>query len=69
MKLQTIFWKEEDMYVIREVAAGVTTQGHTMKEAMANIKEAVSLYIEEMPDAKEDLAKMNVIGALNVEIP
>ena len=68
MKLQTVFWKEEDMYVIKEVITGVTTQGHTMEEALANIKEAVGLYIEEMPEAKEDLSKMNVIGAMNVEI-
>lgn len=69
MNLQTVFWKEEDMYVIKEVITGVTTQGYTMEEALANIKEAVGLYIEEMPEAKEDLSKMNVIGAMNVEIP
>ena len=30
MKLQTIFWKEDGMYVIKEAATGVTTQGHTI---------------------------------------
>ena len=69
MKLQTVFWKEDDMYVIKEAATGVTTQGHTIEDAMTNIKEAVSLYLEEMPDAKESIQNMDVVGALSVEIP
>ncbi len=69
MKLQTIFWKEDDVYVIKEVATGVITQGNTIEEVMTNIKEAVSLYLEEMPDAKESIQNMDMIGALSVEIP
>ncbi len=69
MKLQTIFWKEDDTYVIKEVATGVTTQGHTIEEALANIKEAISLYLEEMPDTKESIQNMDMVGALSVEIP
>ena len=69
MKLQTVFWKEDDMYIIKEVATGVTTQGNTMEEALANLKEAVSLYVEEMPDAREMLTNMNTVGAISVEIP
>ena len=69
MKLQTVFWKEDDMYVIKEVATGVTTQGHSIEDAMANIREAVGLYLEEMPDAKESIQNMDMVGALSVEIP
>ena len=69
MKLQTIFWKEGDMYVIKDAATGVTTQCHTIEGAMANIKEAVALYLEEMPDVKKSIQSMNVVGALSVEIP
>ncbi|PIN82135.1 MAG: type II toxin-antitoxin system HicB family antitoxin [Nitrosopumilales archaeon CG15_BIG_FIL_POST_REV_8_21_14_020_33_23] len=69
MKLQTVFWKEDDMYIIKEVVTGVTTQGNTMEEALANLKEAVSLYVEEMPDAREMLTSMNTVGAVSVEIP
>ena len=68
VKLQTVFWKEDGMYVIKEAATGVTTQGNTIEEALANIKEAVSLYLEEMPDAKESLKNMDMVGALSVEI-
>ncbi len=69
MKLQTIFWKEDNMYVIKEASTGVTTQGHTLEEALVNIKEAVSLYLEELPDLKYTIENMDVVGALSVEIP
>ncbi|MDE0090873.1 MAG: type II toxin-antitoxin system HicB family antitoxin [Thaumarchaeota archaeon] len=69
VKMHTVFWKEEDTYVIKEVSTGVTTQGDTMEEAVSNIKEAVSLYLEEKPDAREFLANGNPDGAINVEIP
>lgn len=68
MELQTIVWKEEDMYIIKEVATGVTTQGKTIEEAIENIKEAVELYLEEMPEVREDLKSMKTIGAVSVEI-
>ena len=68
MRLQTIFWKEDDMYVIKEAATGVTTQGHTLEETLANIK-AVSLYLAEMPDTKDVIENMDMVGALSVKIP
>ncbi len=69
MKLQTIFWKEDGMYVIKEAATGVTTQGHTIEEALTNIKEAVSIYLEELPDTKNTIENMDMVGASSVEIP
>jgi len=69
VKLQTVFWKEDDMYVIKEATTGVTTQGLTIEDAMTNIKEAVGLYLEEVPDAKESIRNMETAGAISVEIP
>ena len=68
MNLQTVFWKEEDMYIIKEIYTGITTQGNTIEEASENIKEAVCLYLEEVPDAKDLIEGMNVVGAINVKI-
>ncbi len=68
MKLQTIVWKEGKTYVIKEAVTGVTTQGKTIEEAMKNIKEAVTLYLEEMPKIRSELRHMNAIGAVSVEI-
>ena len=68
MKLQTAVWKEGKTYVIKEVITGVTTQGKTIEEAMKNIKEAVSLYLEEMPIVRKELKHIAEIGAVSVEI-
>ncbi len=68
MKMQTIIWKEDKTYVIKEAITGVTTQGKTIEEAMKNIKEAVSLYLEEMPRVRKGLKHMITIGAISVEI-
>ncbi|HEX9845326.1 MAG TPA: type II toxin-antitoxin system HicB family antitoxin [Candidatus Nitrosotenuis sp.] len=69
MKLQTILWKEDDVYVIKEAITGVTTQGSTVEEALTNLKEAVSLYVDEVPEAREIITKATTVGALSVEIP
>ncbi len=66
MRLNVIIWKEEDMFVVREVFTGVTTQGKTIEEALENIKEAVELYLEELPELKEELEKKEIIGVMNV---
>lgn len=69
MKFQTIFWKEDDMYVIKKVTAGVTTQGRTIDEALANIKEAVHIYLEEMPDVKNTIQNMDMVGITSLKVP
>ncbi len=56
------------MYVIKEVITGVTTQGKTIEEAMDNLKEAVELYLEEIPEMVEELKDIKAIGAVSVEI-
>ncbi len=66
MKLNVIVWKEEDTFIVREVFTGVTTQGKTIEEALENIKEAVELYLEELPELKEELEKREIIGVMNV---
>jgi len=68
MRLQTVIWKEEDMYVIKEVITGVTTQGKSIEEAINNLKEAIILYLEEVPEAVEKIKSTETIGAINVEI-
>jgi predicted RNase H-like HicB family nuclease len=53
MEFQTVIWKEESMYVIKEVFTGVTTQGKTIEIAINNLKEALELYLEEFPGIKK----------------
>ncbi len=68
MELQTVVWKEDNVYVIKEVVTGVTTQGKTIEECIDNIKEAIELYLEEMPEMREELKAIKTIGAVNVQI-
>ena len=44
-----IVQKEEDMYVAKCAEVGTVSQGFTLEEALANLKEATQLYLEEFP--------------------
>ncbi|MBR8826747.1 MAG: type II toxin-antitoxin system HicB family antitoxin [Gomphosphaeria aponina SAG 52.96 = DSM 107014] len=43
-----IYW-EEDVYVAECPEIGTASQGNTIEEALANLKEATELYLEEFP--------------------
>ena len=47
--LTAVLHKEEDLYVAGCPEAGTVSQGHTIDEAVANLKEATELYLEEFP--------------------
>jgi predicted RNase H-like HicB family nuclease len=40
---------EEGGYIAFNPETGTTTQGESVEEALANLREAVELYLEEMP--------------------
>ncbi len=44
-----IIQKDEDMYVAKCPEIGTISQGKTIEEALANLKEATELYLEEFP--------------------
>jgi len=44
-----ILHKEEDMFVAECPEVGTVSQGYTMDEAIANLREATELYLEEFP--------------------
>ena len=52
-KLATVITREGKWYVARAVELGVVSQGRTVPEAMANLKEAVELYFEDNPRARK----------------
>ena len=41
--------KEDDLYVADCPEVGTVSQGNTIEEAIANLKEATELYLEEFP--------------------
>ena len=44
-----ILHKEDDWYVAECPEVGTASQGRTIEEAVANLKEATELYLEEFP--------------------
>ncbi|HET7076416.1 MAG TPA: type II toxin-antitoxin system HicB family antitoxin [Chloroflexia bacterium] len=56
--LTAIVHKEEDLYVAECPEVDTVSQGHTVEEAVANLKEATELYLEEFP--MDDRGRMQV---------
>lgn len=44
-----VIHKEDDLYVAECPEVGTASQGYTIEEAIANLKEATELYLEEFP--------------------
>ena len=44
-----ILHREDDLYVAECPEVGTVSQGATIEEAIANLKEATELYLEEFP--------------------
>ena len=49
-----VLYKEEKIYVAECSEVGTISQGYTVEESLANLKEATELYLEEFP-LKENL--------------
>ncbi len=47
--LTAVLYKERDLYVAECPEVGTVSQGYTIEEAVANLKEATELYLEEFP--------------------
>jgi predicted RNase H-like HicB family nuclease len=47
--LTAVIHQEDDLYVAECPEVGSVSQGRTMEEALANLKEATELYLEEFP--------------------
>jgi predicted RNase H-like HicB family nuclease len=65
LRVRAVVWREEDVYVAREVVTGVTSQGRTIEEALNNLREALEPYLEEVPEALEELDK-DIVGVMEV---
>lgn len=53
VSLTAVLHWEEDMYVAKCAEVGTTSQDKTVDEALANLKEATELYLEEFPLKEE----------------
>ena len=50
--LTAVIHRENDLYVAQCPEVGTASQGATVEEAVANLKEATELYLEEFPMPK-----------------
>jgi predicted RNase H-like HicB family nuclease len=49
MVLTAIIHREDDWFVAQCPEVGTTSQGKSIEEALANLKEATEVYLEEFP--------------------
>ncbi|HMR32378.1 MAG TPA: type II toxin-antitoxin system HicB family antitoxin [Geminicoccus sp.] len=49
--LSAVIHREDDWLVAECPEIGTASQGRTVEEALANLREATELYLEEMPEA------------------
>jgi predicted RNase H-like HicB family nuclease len=49
LTLTAVIHQEDDLYVAECPEAGTVSQGYTIEEALANLREATELYLEEFP--------------------
>lgn len=49
MLFSAVIHKEDGVYVAECPEVGTASQGKTLEEALANLKEATELYLEEFP--------------------
>ncbi len=64
--LTAIIQKEEDMYVATCPEVGTSSQGTTVEEALANLKEATELYLEEFPSKAKSRSIMTTFEVAEV---
>ena len=50
LRLTTTYHLEGKFYVAYCAELGVTSQGETLEEAEKNLKEAIELYLEDVPE-------------------
>jgi len=53
--LNIVTWKEDKLFIAKFLEIELASQGKTQKEAIKNLKEALSLYLEE-----EDPSKLQI---------
>lgn len=68
-KSTVVINKEGKWFVARSVELGVTTQGKSVEEAQENLREAIELYLEDMPKARQELSKQSpIVTSLEVGV-
>ena len=62
-----VLYQEDDWYVATCPEVGTASQGRTIEEAIANLKEATELYLEEFPVVPQHRALVTTFEASYAE--
>lgn len=65
-RLTAAVTKEGKWYVARCLEVEVTSQGETLEEALANLREALELYFEDAPADLPDTGP--IIASVDIEV-
>jgi predicted RNase H-like HicB family nuclease len=66
LTLSAIIHQEADWFVAECPELGTASQGRTIEGAVANLREATELYVEEQPDPDFGRAEVSVLEWLAV---
>ena len=66
-KTNVLITKEENWYVANSIETNVVSQGHTIEEALENLKEALELYYEDNSNVN-DSSNVCLMTSLEVTI-
>lgn len=58
--------QEEDWYVAQCLEIDVASQGQTVEESLANLREAVSLYLDEIEDPERHISRTPLVTSFQV---
>jgi predicted RNase H-like HicB family nuclease len=58
--------REEDWYIAQCLEVDVASQGHTIDEALANLAEAVELYLEEVDDPASHITSTPLVTSFRL---
>jgi predicted RNase H-like HicB family nuclease len=61
LTLSAIIHREADWFVVECPELGTASKGRTIEEALANLREATELYVEEQPDPDLGPARVSVL--------
>jgi hypothetical protein len=67
--MTTALHREEDWYIAQCLEVDVASQGHTIDEALANLAEAIELYLEEVDDPAGHVTATPLVTSFRILAP
>ena len=68
MELSAVVWREEGIYVALCPELDVASQGKSVEEALANLKEALELYLEDEDVERPSKAEAPIVTIVKVKV-